>query len=53
MWTIIIILLIAWLALAVIGFLVEALLWLAFIGIALFAITVAYGFLRQRFRSRT
>lgn len=53
MWTFIVILLIVWAGLAVIGFVVEALLWLAFIGVALFVITLIYAFVRRRMFNRT
>ncbi|MFN3866014.1 MAG: hypothetical protein ACK4MD_04785 [Demequina sp.] len=46
--TLIIVLLIAWAVLAVVGFVVEALLWLAFLGLALFAATAIYGFIKNK-----
>lgn len=48
MWTIIAILLIAWLALSILGFVVEGLLWLAILGIVLFVITAIVGMVRGR-----
>lgn len=41
-------LLIAWLVLSVIGFVVEALLWLAFIGLILFVLTAIYWWVRAK-----
>lgn len=46
--TLIIVLLIAFAAIAVIGFVVEALLWLALIGLILFAVTSIYWWLRAK-----
>lgn len=48
MGTILVILLVAWLALSVLGFVLEGLLWLAVIGIILFLGTAVFGFLRGR-----
>lgn len=48
MWTVLIILLVAWVVLSIIGFVIEGLLWLALIGIILFAGTVVYGAIRRR-----
>lgn len=48
MWTILIVLLIVWAALSILGFVVKGLLWLAFIGIILFVVTLIVGFFRQR-----
>lgn len=48
MWTVLVILLIAWVVLSVIGFVFEGLLWLGIIGIVLFIGTVIFGILRQR-----
>lgn len=47
MWAFLIILLIAWAGLAVFGFVVEGLLWLAILGIVLFLITLVVGMLRR------
>lgn len=47
----IIALLVLWLILIVVGFLVKALLWIAFVGIALFVITGIIGAVRGRGRS--
>ena len=44
----IIALLIVWLALAIIGFFVKALLWLAIVGIVLFIATAIFGAIRSR-----
>lgn len=43
---IIVTLLVIWLALSVLGFVVEGLVWLAIIGLVLFVATGAWGFLR-------
>lgn len=48
MWTLIVILLVVWAALAVAGFVVKGLLWLALIGIILFVVTAIVGFIRGR-----
>lgn len=48
MWTIIVILLIAWAVLSVVGFAIKGLFWLAIIGIILFIGTVIFGLVRQR-----
>lgn len=50
MWTVLIILLVAWAVLAVVGFAMEGLLWLAIIGIILFVGTVVFGLIRNRAR---
>jgi len=47
MWTVIVILLIAWAVLSVVGFAIKGLLWLAIIGIILFVGTVIFGLVRQ------
>lgn len=52
MWTIIIILLVAWLVLAILGAVIEGLFWLLIIAVVLFLATVAYGWLRNKARSR-
>ena len=41
-------LLIVWLVLAVLGFVVKGLIWLAIIGIILFLVTAAVGWVRRR-----
>lgn len=48
MWTVLLILLVAWVVLSIVGFVFEGLLWLAIIGIVLFVGTVIFGLLRQR-----
>ncbi|MFS0893856.1 hypothetical protein [Microbacterium sp. 179-I 3D3 NHS] len=48
MWTVLVILLVAWAALSVVGFVIDGLVWLAIIGIALFVATLAFGVLRHR-----
>jgi hypothetical protein len=44
----IITLLIIWLVLSIIGFVVKGLLWLAVIGLVLFAATAVWGWLKRR-----
>ncbi|MCK2031772.1 hypothetical protein [Microbacterium sp. KSW4-4] len=48
MWTVLVILLIVWAVLAVVGFAIKGLLWLAIIGIILFLGTLIFGFVRNR-----
>ncbi|MGC7974526.1 hypothetical protein ACP3WV_23295, partial [Salmonella enterica] len=48
MWTLIVVLLIAWAVLAIVGFVFEGLMWLAAVGIVLFVGTLIVGFIRQR-----
>lgn len=48
MWTVLLILLVAWVVLSIVGFVFEGLLWLAIIGIVLFVGTLIFGILRQR-----
>ena len=43
----IVLLLVIWLALSVLGFVIKGLVWLAIIGIVLFLVTGAWGFLRR------
>lgn len=50
MWTVLLILLVAWVVLSILGFVLKGLLWLAIIGIVLFVGTVIFGILRQRAR---
>lgn len=47
MWTLLIILLIVWAGLAVFGFVVKGLIWLAVLGIVLFLATLVIGMLRR------
>lgn len=47
MWTVLIILLVAWVVLSIIGFVFEGLLWLGLIAIVLFVGTLIFGFIRQ------
>ncbi|MDQ0868241.1 vacuolar-type H+-ATPase subunit I/STV1 [Arthrobacter sp. V1I9] len=44
-------LLVIWLVLSILGFIIEGLLWLAFIALVLFAATVAWGWVKQRART--
>ena len=46
-WTLIIILLAIWLLLTVLGFAIKGLIWLAVLGIVLFAVTAIIGFIRR------
>lgn len=46
--TIVLVLLGVWLLVAVLGAVVEGLLWLLFIGLVLFAATALWGFLKMR-----
>ncbi len=46
-------LLIIWLAFVVIGFVVHTLFWLAVIGIVLFLVTSAFGWVRRNSRAGT
>jgi len=48
MTTLIIVLLVLWAVFAVVGFVVEGLLWLAFIGLILLVATVVWGWLKRR-----
>ncbi|EIC08701.1 hypothetical protein GCM10023065_30710 [Microbacterium laevaniformans] len=50
MWTVLIILLVAWAVLSIVGFAFPGLLWLAIIGIVLFIGTIVFGIIRQRSR---
>lgn len=50
MWTLIVILLVAWAVLSIVGFAIKGLLWLAIIGIVLFVGTLIVGFIRQSVR---
>ena len=47
MLTLMIILLIIWAVLAILGFAIKSLLWLAIVGIVLFVITALLGFIRR------
>lgn len=47
MWTVLVILLVAWAVLSVVGFAIKGLLWLAIIGIVLFVGTVIFGLVRN------
>ena len=44
----IIALLVIWLILAIVGFTIKGLIWLAIIGLILFVITGVFGFIRRR-----
>ncbi|WP_171027183.1 hypothetical protein [Pseudarthrobacter sp. NamB4] len=47
----IITLLIIWLVLSVLGFIIEGLLWLAFLALVLFAATAVWGWLKRNART--
>jgi hypothetical protein len=47
---IIVLLLLVWVALSVLGALIEGLFWLTVVGVVLFLATAAYGAIRQRAR---
>lgn len=46
--TLIVVLLVVWLVLAVLGFVIHGLVWLAIIGIVLFLATGVWGFIQRR-----
>ena len=50
MWTVLLILLVAWVVLSIVGFVFDGLMWLGIIGIVLFVGTVIFGIIRQRAR---
>jgi len=52
MLTVIVILLVVWAVLAVVGFAIKGLLWLAIIGIILFVGTLIFGFVRRSARRK-
>lgn len=52
MLALVIILLVLWAVLAILGFAIKGLLWLAFVGIVLFAITAIIGWVRRSVRGR-
>ena len=47
------VLLVVWIVLAVVGFVVKSLLWLAIVALVLFVITAAYGWVKRKASSRT
>ncbi|ADX74218.1 LPXTG cell wall anchor domain-containing protein [Pseudarthrobacter phenanthrenivorans] len=47
----IITLLIIWLVLSILGFVIEGLLWLALIGLLLFAATAVWGWMKRKTRA--
>lgn len=51
MWTVLLILLVAWVVLSIVGFVFEGLFWLGLVGIVLFIGTIIFGILRQRIRN--
>lgn len=46
--TVLWILIVAWVLLAIVGFAIEGLLWLAVVGIVLFIGTIVFGLIRRR-----
>ncbi|MCC3764699.1 hypothetical protein K3N28_16705 [Glycomyces sp. TRM65418] len=48
MWTVLWILIIAWVLLSILGFVIEGLLWLTAIGVVLFIGTIVFGLIRQK-----
>lgn len=48
MWTVLWILIVVWAVLAIVGFALEGLLWLAIIGLVLFIGTVVFGLIRRQ-----
>lgn len=44
-------LLVIWFVLSILGLIIEGLLWLAFIGLLLFAATALWGWIKQRARA--
>ncbi|WP_166435960.1 hypothetical protein [Cellulomonas shaoxiangyii] len=50
--TVVVVLALIWLALTILGALVEGLLWLAVVGLVLLAATVVYGWVKGKARSR-
>jgi hypothetical protein len=48
MWTVLWILIVVWVILAIVGIVLEGLLWLAIIGMVLLIGTVVFGFIRRR-----
>jgi hypothetical protein len=52
MWGLIALLLVVWLALAVIGAVIEGLFWLVVVGAVLFVATAALGWVRRRSGTR-
>lgn len=53
MLTLVIILLIIWAVLAILGFAIKTLFWLAIVGIVLFVITALFGFIRRGGRTKS
>ncbi len=47
------ILLVVWVVLAVVGFIVKSLLWLAIVAIILFVVTAAFGWVKRKATTRT
>lgn len=51
--TLIIIMLLAWLALSILGAVIEGLVWLTIVGVVLFLGTAAYGMIKRRAAERS
>jgi hypothetical protein len=47
MWTVLVILLVAWVVLSIVGFVFQGLMWLGWVGIVLFVGTLIFGFVRR------
>ncbi|WP_353647898.1 hypothetical protein ABLG96_13530 [Nakamurella sp. A5-74] len=47
------VLLVIWIVLAVVGFVVKSLLWLAIVALVLFVITAVYGWVKRKASTRT
>lgn len=50
MWTVLLILLVAWVVVSIVGFMFEGLLWIGLVGVVLFVGTIIFGIIRQRAR---
>ncbi|MBC9935658.1 MULTISPECIES: hypothetical protein [unclassified Leucobacter] len=48
MWIVLLVLAVAWVILAIVGFAIEGLLWLGVIGVVLVVGTLLFGILKQR-----
>ncbi len=51
--TVVVVLALIWLALSILGAVVEGLLWLTVVGLILLAATVVYGWVKSKARSRS
>lgn len=48
MWTVLWILIVVWVLLAIVGFVIEGLFWLAVVGLVLFIGTIVFGLIRRK-----